>query len=66
MTTTTVLPSDLTNCMINMGYNRELSAPLIANEYLKHITTGSVLPRQWEASTIKDVQYCYKKLAGLL
>ena len=59
---TPVTPSQLTASMINMGYNADLSAPLIANTYLRFKATGEVLPRSWEASTIKDVQTCYNRI----
>ncbi len=57
-----ITPSELTTRLVNMGYNPELSAPLIANTYLKHKKTGDPLPISWEYSTVKDVQTCYNKL----
>lgn len=59
-----VTPSRLTECMVNMGYNSELSAPVIANTYLQHKTLGKPLPKQWEKETIKDVQTCYNKIVN--
>jgi hypothetical protein len=59
MTLTRKTPSELTKQLINMGYGAELSAPYIANTYLRCILTGERLPKTWEKSTVKDVNYCY-------
>lgn len=61
-TTLRVTPSRLTEAMVNMGYNRELSAPMIANTYLEHKSNGTPLSATWEKSTIKDVQTMYNKI----
>ncbi len=58
----TITPSQLTDSLVNMGYNAELSAPLIANTYLRHKAIGEPLPKTWEVSTVKDVQTCYNLL----
>lgn len=62
MNNNTITPSALTKSLINMGYNSELSAPLIANAYLAHKHNNEPLPKTWEKETIKDVQTCYNLL----
>lgn len=59
---TRITPSKMTNCLINLGYNKELSAPFIANTYLRHKELNEPLPKNWEKETIKDAQTCYNKI----
>lgn len=39
-----ITPTELARRLVNMGYNADLSAPLIANTYLEHKRTGKPLP----------------------
>lgn len=56
---TNVTPSQMTQSLVNMGYNPDLSAPLIANTYLNHVYNGIPLPGVWEKSTVKDAHTCF-------
>lgn len=60
-----VNPSDLANLLSQRGYNPDLSAPLIANTYLRHRLNNEPLPRVWEKTTITDAKECYNKLERL-
>lgn len=57
-----ITPSQLSDSLANRGYNRELSAGLIANVYLQHKKIGTPLPKSWEYSTVVDVRECYNLL----
>jgi hypothetical protein len=46
-------PSNLAECLIRKGYNKELSANYISNEYLR-----SGFSQKWSKQTIEDIKIC--------